>query len=430
MNFLPKCRGFSPNTPTSSVKLARPSFQYGCCLFSTPLQQCAPEEALENLRSKFGTHAGARVAFAPYRVCPLGAHVDHQFGEVMAGALDVGITIAFAPRTDRVVNVYSVMLDDTCHCSWDDLSQTTHWSRFLVGAMWSLTQKGRAADWVGMDAVVLGAGMASGLSSSAAIGIAYLLALADCNNVVLEQQQLIDLDACIEQEFMGLNNGTLDPGAIALSKADHITHIQTRTNAFQHYAAGGQFNLLAVYSGLSKALTPDNFNQRVQQSWDAAAAIGRHCGRILESPRLGDYSPLEYAAAKTTLEPTQQLRAEHFFTETERVRKGLDAWRQGDVSRLGALLTASAESSMQNYECGATPVRDLVRSLQTAPGVAGARFCGPGFRGCCIALLDGSVASADVVAQAQEQYAKKHPTLSDQVWATECVISDRAGVLA
>ena len=33
------------------------------------------------------------IAFCPYRICPIGAHVDHQYGPVTGLALDKGIHI-------------------------------------------------------------------------------------------------------------------------------------------------------------------------------------------------------------------------------------------------------------------------------------------------------------------------------------------------
>ena len=32
-------------------------------------------------------------SYAPYRVCPLGAHIDHQWGIVTGFALDTGVTL-------------------------------------------------------------------------------------------------------------------------------------------------------------------------------------------------------------------------------------------------------------------------------------------------------------------------------------------------
>lgn len=42
-----------------------------------------------------------RVAVAPYRVCPLGAHVDHQGGRVAGMALDCGVLLGFLPAPAR-----------------------------------------------------------------------------------------------------------------------------------------------------------------------------------------------------------------------------------------------------------------------------------------------------------------------------------------
>lgn len=36
------------------------------------------------------------VAFCPYRVCPIGAHSDHQLGKITGMAIDKGIHIAYA----------------------------------------------------------------------------------------------------------------------------------------------------------------------------------------------------------------------------------------------------------------------------------------------------------------------------------------------
>ena len=75
----------------------------------------APDErgrAAEALRREVVARYGAapasvRVARAPYRVCPIGAHIDHQRGPVTAMALDRGILLAFAPSPAREVRLAS-----------------------------------------------------------------------------------------------------------------------------------------------------------------------------------------------------------------------------------------------------------------------------------------------------------------------------------
>ena len=38
------------------------------------------------------------VAFCPYRISPLGAHIDHQYGKINGLAIDKGIHMAYHPK--------------------------------------------------------------------------------------------------------------------------------------------------------------------------------------------------------------------------------------------------------------------------------------------------------------------------------------------
>ena len=48
------------------------------------------------------------VAFCPYRVCPIGAHVDHNFGKITGFAIDKGIHIAYKPKKNGVIELISL----------------------------------------------------------------------------------------------------------------------------------------------------------------------------------------------------------------------------------------------------------------------------------------------------------------------------------
>ena len=40
-------------------------------------------------------------AFSPYRICPIGAHSDHNLGKITGLAIDKGIHIAYRPEAER-----------------------------------------------------------------------------------------------------------------------------------------------------------------------------------------------------------------------------------------------------------------------------------------------------------------------------------------
>ena len=48
------------------------------------------------------------LSFCPYRVCPLGAHSDHQLGKVTRLAIDKGIRIAYSPKQNGVIEFSSL----------------------------------------------------------------------------------------------------------------------------------------------------------------------------------------------------------------------------------------------------------------------------------------------------------------------------------
>ena len=61
-----------------------------------------------------------------------------------------------------------------------------------------------------------------------------------------------------------------------------------------------------------------------------------------------------------------------------RVHAGETALFAGDPVRFGALMNASCQSSIDQYETGTNLLIELVRHLQAIDGVYGARFSGPG----------------------------------------------------
>ena len=60
--------------------------------------------------------------FSPYRVCPIGAHVDHQHGLVTGFAIDKGVDFWFSPNDDGHVHLESMTFDGTVDF---DLTQAT-----------------------------------------------------------------------------------------------------------------------------------------------------------------------------------------------------------------------------------------------------------------------------------------------------------------
>src|SRR4051794_12836674 len=72
-----------------------------------------PAHIIDSLRREVVNRSGeapgrVRVVRAPYRVCPLGAHIDHQLGPVTAMAINRGVFLAYAPSPTREVLLSSL----------------------------------------------------------------------------------------------------------------------------------------------------------------------------------------------------------------------------------------------------------------------------------------------------------------------------------
>jgi galacturonokinase len=390
-------------------------------------------EALRREASaRFGIEpAGVRVVRSPYRVCPLGAHIDHQLGPVTAMAVDRAVYLAYAPSPTREVRLHSLDFPGEVRFSVDDVPapRADDWGNFPRGA--ALALRGLYRLDRGLVGVVAGKLHGGGVSSSAAVGVAFLLALEDVHRLPVTPVENIELDRRIENDYLGLRNGILDQSAVLLSRRGHLTRIDCRTSAHALIPAPPgmpPFTVLLAFSGLRKALVGTDYNRRVAECAEAARVLLEAAGKGDLAAVLGNVSAEEYAAHRHLLSGAAARRAAHFFSEVDRVEQGVAAWRDGDLSRFGALMTASGDSSIRNYECGSPPLIDLYQALVAAPGVFGARFSGAGFRGCCVALVEPG-AVGRVTDEVGSAYARRHPDLAPQAPIVACDTADGAAIL-
>ena len=120
---------------------------------------------------------------SPYRVCPLGAHIDHQLGPVTAMAIDRSVFLAYAPSPSGEVRLSSLDFPGVVRFDLDDVPrrQTDDWGNFPRGAALALRDRHRLER--GIVGVTTGKLHGGGVSSSAAVGVAFLLAFEDVNGL-------------------------------------------------------------------------------------------------------------------------------------------------------------------------------------------------------------------------------------------------------
>jgi len=383
--------------------------------------------------SRYGVDADSvQIVRSPYRICPMGAHIDHQLGPVTAMAIDRAVYLAFAPSGYADIRLSSDLFNDEIAFSLQDVppKEATSWGNYACGAIEALRSAGHTIT-EGIVGHTTGQITEGGLSSSAAVGVAYLLAFEAVNGISVTQEENIELDRLIENEYLGLRNGILDQSAVILSRDRHLTVLDCKTVSHKLVPQPDTmppFSILVAYSGVKDALVSTGYNTRVDECREAAETLLSALGRN-DQPLLGNVTVEEYDAHRAMLSGDLAKRAEHFFTESARVGQGVEAWEAGDLRRFGDLITESGLSSVENYESGSEPLIDLYNVLVETDGVLGARFSGGGFRGCSIALVDPDKAES-AAEHIISEYARKQPERAAQSdGVLICRPADGAGIL-
>ncbi|HIS92191.1 MAG TPA: GHMP kinase [Candidatus Alectryocaccomicrobium excrementavium] len=369
------------------------------------------------------------VAFAPYRVCPIGAHVDHNLGKTMGFAIDRGVRIAYAAEESGAVEVRSLQFPGCAHWRVDGVppERLGDWADHLRGATLALGR--RFALRAGLRAVIEGELPIGGLSSSAAVILAFLSALCAVNGIHLSGEDWVSIAREAENQYVGVACGKLDQSCEVYGKKGQLLYMDFQEGSFSRIppAAGMKPFVIAVFfSGITRALAGGGYNTRVDELRGAAYALKAYAGMeygAFAQTNMRDV-PLEvYQAHGARLPEPWRRRAEHWFSEMARVEEGVEAWRRGDLAAFGRLCLASGRSSIENWQTGSAELIQLHEILSRTEGVYGGRFSGAGFKGCCVALVDPALAESAARSVASA-YAKAFPALAEAFSAHICHSAD------
>ena len=371
----------------------------------------------------------AAIAFCPYRVCPIGAHSDHQYGKITGFAIDKGIHIAYAPKQNGVVELSSLQFNKRAqwHVKSIPEQKENDWADYLRGATLMLSQKYSLN--VGLCGVIEGSLPIGGLSSSAAVTIAFLSALCKVNDIHLTELEMILTAQAAENKYVGVSCGKLDQACEVFSKKDKLLYLDTKDDGYELIPTNPNmkpYKIAIFFSGVERTLAGSKFNMRVDECRSAAYALkafsGMEYGKFNET-FLRDVPYETDLRYKDKLPENWRKRAEHWYTEFKRVEAGAEAWRRGDIEMFGKLSFESGHSSIYNYETGSDELKTLYEIMLHTDGIYGGRFSGAGFKGCCMAIIDPSSAW-DIEKPVKNEYLKVFPALEGKFSVHICDTAD------
>ena len=369
------------------------------------------------------------LAFCPYRVCPIGAHSDANLGKITGLAIDKGIHIAYSPKLNGVVELCSLQFEKRAQFHVRDVPRHKQddWADYLRGVTIKLGEHYPLT--YGLSGVIEGSLPIGGLSSSAAVALVFLKALCHVNLIHPEPLELILISMAAENDYVGVSSGKLDQSCEVYSKKNHLLYLDTKTDQYELIPTHPDmkpYRIAIFFSGIERTLAGSKFNMRIDEARSAAYALRAYAG--MEYGKFGEANrravPREvYEQYKERLPETWRRRAEHWYTEFDRVEQGAEAWRKGDIETYGRLSFESGKSSICNWETGSPELKTLYDIMCHTEGIYGGRFSGAGFKGCCMALIDPAYESA-ITRQVTKEYLAAFPQLEGKYSVHICDSAD------
>ncbi len=340
------------------------------------------------------------------RVNLIGEHVDYCGGKVMPAALSLKNTVYVRPNGTDKINL-----------SWTDIParitleigklgeyKDVKYANYPAGSAYFWQQAGHKV--IGCDMLLdCTVPFGSGLSSSAAIEVSTIAALATVAGEAFDPVEVALVAQKAEHEYAGVNCGIMDQYASACGKKDNAILLDCKTLVREYVPILlGDYALVIANCNKPHSLVESKYNERRAE---VELALG-----LLKTKAdiacLAELTPDAFERIARVLDGHGKVRdrARHVVEECDRVRRAAGAMKRGDVGTLGELLNASHASLRDLYEVTGAELDTLAESAQAHPACAGSRMTGAGFGGCTVSIVhrDGV---ADFKRTVSEHYTRR-----------------------
>jgi galactokinase len=243
----------------------------------------------------------------------------------------------------------------------------------------------------------------SGLSSSAAVEVAFACTWQLLSGWQVDKLSLAKMCQRAENEYVGVSSGLMDQFASACGEKGHVLCFDTRSLEWKLLEMPPGTAIVIADSGIRRSLSGSAYNDRRAACEEAVKLLQEYLPGIKS---LRDVSTVELAAYAAYLPVEIEHRAEHVVKEIHRVDQAIIALQRGDARMFGGFMFASHKSLRDLYEVSIPELDALVEIARGLPGVFGARLTGAGFGGCTVNLVDEKYAET-FMQHLQDGYKQK-----------------------
>jgi galactokinase len=348
---------------------------------------------LSLVREIHAKHFGGdpRLFQAPGRVNLIGEHTDYAGGFVMPAAIDFGTAAAVVAREDGKTEIWSENFAEGMSFAAGEMpaERRGHWSDYPLGVAWALREKGIEVPPFSLT-LYGDVPLAAGLSSSASIEVATVLALLSLAGAEMARDEMARLCQRAENAYVGASSGIMDQFIACNGAADHALLLDCRSLEFRLAPIPHHLSLVIANTMVKHSVAGGEYGIRRAEVEQGTAILRSHRPEIA---LLRDATLLDLELWGQEMPPNVLRRCRHVVSENLRTEAAADALEAGNLKRLGDLMAAAHASYRDDFEASCEEADVMVAAAQTLPGVVGARLTGGGFGGCTVNLVEADRAA-------------------------------------
>ncbi len=364
------------------------------------VQEDIKRELVRLYREEFGKSPDI-VTSAPGRINLIGEHTDYNGGYVLPVAIDRRTYTAAGRRGGDLFIAFSKELGKktSFEIQSGKFEHSNFWVNYIKGAC-SLLSDLKPVKGVSF-AIGSTVPRGSGLSSSAAYVVSIIEAVSRLYDIQLKDIEVPILAQRIENEFVGVQSGIMDPFVAKFARANNAILVDARSLEFSYVPISEGCSILVCVTGVKRALATTEYNKRRQQCQQAVAVLSEKLDRQVESLR--EVRLDELRGVQDEMDPTLFARALHVITESRRAVETSAALQKNELDVVGKLMLESHMSLRSNYDVSSPELDTFVEIAEQLDGVYGARMTGAGFGGSAICLVN-SEREQELAAEIESRY--------------------------
>jgi galactokinase len=348
---------------------------------------------------------------APGRVNLIGEHTDYADGFVMPAAIDFATIAAISPRRDGQAVIYSRNFDETVSRPIAEVGSrgAHHWSDYPLGVLATLLEESIAVP--GFDLTLYGdVPLGAGLSSSASIEVASMMAMLHLAGTSLLPEKVAQLCQRAENDYVGAPCGIMDQFVSCCGAEDHALLLDCRSLEYRLAPVPKHLSLVLCNSMVKHSHAGGEYITRRAEVEEGTAILRRHRPevRLLRDATMEDLQQWGHE-----MPPNVLKRCRHIITENARTVAAAEALEANDLSLLGRLMAEAHASYRDDFEASCREADILVDLAMKQPGCIGARLTGGGFGGCTVNLVESERAEdfASTMAEGYQEATGIHPEI-------------------